>query len=118
MRNRKNSVAIQSYSAKANKPEPEEKKRVSHLDFTVISTDIRPRVEMMWSDISQRRLTQGQREENEGFWSSRFSSLRFSHSPSSGILTKDSTVTPASKFRVLNLFLIALSAILIFLTLS
>ena len=40
-------MAIQSYSAKANKPEPEEKKRVSHLDFTVFPTDIRLRVEMM-----------------------------------------------------------------------
>ena len=49
MWNRKNSVAIQSYSAKANKPEPEEKKRVSYLDFTVFPTDIRLRVEMMWS---------------------------------------------------------------------
>lgn len=36
MWNRKNSVAIQSYSAKANKPEPEEKKRVSNLYFTEI----------------------------------------------------------------------------------
>ena len=33
MWNRKNSVAIQSYSAKANKPEPDENKRVSEMFF-------------------------------------------------------------------------------------
>lgn len=33
MWNRKNSVAIQSYSAKSSKPETEERKRVSIFDF-------------------------------------------------------------------------------------
>lgn len=47
MWNRKNSVAIQSYSAKANKPEPDENKRVSEMFFYCNSTGIRRKVEMM-----------------------------------------------------------------------
>lgn len=46
---RKNSVAIQSYSAKSNQHEPEENKRVSNLDFYCKSADIRPREEIMWT---------------------------------------------------------------------
>lgn len=90
MWNRKNSVAIQSYSAKANKPEPEEKKRVSYLDFTVFPTDIRPRVEMMWSGISQRRLTPARE-----ILKFAFKLIPFSHSLPKwiDILTKYSTVT-------------------------
>lgn len=79
MWNRKNSVAIQSYSAKDNKPEPEEKKRVSSLDFTVIlSTSGQNRQAVIWYFITPRGSRNfGENAMAEDFEISRFQLSRF-----------------------------------------
>ena len=76
MWNRKNSVAIQSYSAKANKPEPDENKRVSEMFFTVILLASGERWKWCDDDISRSAHATFRSGDSNDFKPQRFISRR------------------------------------------